>query len=141
MPELIQEHTFYKEDHYWATEDDDLDCNLCTIGYALIVAATFNDEFQDFSKQVHDEKLEPDFTIFEVPIDALDREIHFTKNTTNLVIQHIYTDYMNYTRGTEYTIEKNHFYDLLKEVITIIKNGGNQFTLVEEKNDLYSIIK
>ncbi len=141
MSDLKQKHTFYKKDHYWDAEEDYLDCNLCTIGYALIVAATFNNEFQDFSKHVYDEKLEPDFTIFEVPIDALDREIHFTKDAINFVIQHIYADYMNYTRGTEYTIEKDHFHDLLKEVITIIQNGGNQFTLIEEENDLYSIMK
>lgn len=141
MPDLKQTHTFYKKDGYWDSEENDLDCNLCTIGYALIVAATFNNEFQDFNKQGHDEKVVPDFTIFETPIDALDREIHFVKKGTNFVIQHVYADYMNYTRGTEYTIEKNHFHDLLKEVITIIKNGGNQFTLVEEENDVYSIIK
>ncbi len=141
MPDLRPKHTFYKKDIFWDSEENDLDCNLCTIGYALIGAATFNDEFQDFSKQVHDEKLEPIFTIFDVPIDALDHEIHFAKDATNFVIEHILADYMNYTRGTEYTIEKDHFHDLLKEVITIIQNGGNQFTLIEEENDLYSIMK
>jgi len=134
MPDLKQTHTFYKKDGYWDSEDNDLDCNLCTIGYALIVAATFHEEFQGFSEQ----KTPDNGLVFETPLsNFIDYEIHFTKGATNFVIEQILADYMNYTRGTEYTIEKNHFHDLLKEVITIIRNGGNQFTLIEEENDLY----
>lgn len=167
MSDLKLSHEFHKKNGSWQicdyynsthTNDDEIDCTLCTLGYALGVAIRFTQKFQDFCKTsfiedsdtyiwllydkhiIRDGTMKPNTTI-SFTRDYGDYEIWFTKENSSFEIQQIYADYMNYRQGTPCIIEKVHFDELLKKVIALTKNNTHEFTLVEENNGSYSIIK
>lgn len=151
---------------YEHIDDDELDCRLCTLGYALGVASIYATKFQEFcttpfipdsdtyiwlpstddtavrgySKHiVHDGTIRPNTSISFIR-DG-DYEIEFAKENSSFEIQQLYADYMNYKQGKPCVIERIHFDELLKEVIAITKNSATGFTLIKEKNGFYKIIE
>ncbi len=138
----MQENVFKKIDETWQqcshtdTEIDHrhwtdyarphIDCDECTLGYALSVALEYNKEFFDFYRDHNSKGIS--FTT------RGDFKIFFEKNGIIFNLQHDFIDYMAYDYGRELTVGQETFMKLLQDLMLVIQKSPQEFKLEKEKD-------
>ncbi len=153
MSDLKLTHAFYRKNGSWKIWNPQecehngfthLDCNLCALGFALGFAIEFNKEFHDFCKKGNEKDYITGELSNRICFDRFssDIELWFEKQATSFTLQLIDTDYMHLdTKGTPVIIGKVYFNKLLEDVIALTQNSSHGFTLIEEKDGMYSVSK
>lgn len=145
-------HGFYKKDDHWEilnpqesehySSSLDLDCNLCVVGFALGFAIDFNKEFNEFCNKPIKNDVIAGESSNRICLECYssDIQVWVEMQETVLILQFINADYMRLdTIGKPAAIGKKYFNNLLEDVMKVVKNNAHGFTLLEEKDGIYSV--